>query len=225
MMADDRTQILAQCYHCGNEGFQTIKGKASEGYEDYADDYGSYVVNWECTDTFMLQCPVCEKITLYSEFSTQGLVDQHGNQVTVDKIEYPANSISTNQVPSDIKSSFEAALKVKAIQPELCMVSLRMVLEAVCNERGAEGKDLEQKIADLVKKGILPSVYNDACWIIRQLGNKAVHIDTTSQRYKKEVVKVIDFMQTIINYLYVFPEEVSALKTKIESEKKQAESE
>lgn len=220
---DERKQILTQCYHCGNEGYQDIRGKATESYEDFADEYGYHVVHWENTDTFMLQCPVCDKITLYSEYTAQSLMDQAGNPIVYDKIEYPPNTIKKPHVPTEIKNAFEAALKVKAIQPELCMVSLRMTLEAICNDREAKGKDLEQKIADLVQKGVLPPIYNDACWIIRKLGNKAVHIDSTSKQYKKEVVKVIDFMQTIINYLYVFPKDVTNLKTKIESEKKQTE--
>ena len=105
----------------------------------------------------------------------------------------------------NIKDAFESALKVKNIDLKICSLALRRVLECICKERDAKGKKLEQMIEDMIDRGILPKMFNDACWIIRQLGNSAAH-DEKSKFTIREVDSTVSFMQDIINYLYILLE-------------------
>ena len=73
-------------------------------------------------------------------------------------------------------------------------------------------------IDDLIDKGILSSAFADACWIIRQLGNSAAHADDTVI-YGYQVEQVIEYVSTIINYLYSMPHRVAKLKRNIEEKK------
>lgn len=217
----EREQMIIQCYHCGNKGLHNIVGNARSVWEDYADEAETYITYWETLDWFLLKCPVCEKMSLYTENQMDGMCDFNGNHITTTKIVYPDNSLDFSHVPKDIKNAFEAALKIQQIDSASCLMSLRRILEAICKERNANGDNLVDMIKDLVEKSILPPVYDDASWIIRQLGNKAAHVDTSTSLYRHDVSKVIDFMRTMINYLYVLPHQVSVLKEKIENEKDQ----
>jgi len=217
-MFDDevREQRVLLCYHCGNKGLLNIVSKTRSAWED---TYMGELIHWETTDWTMLKCPVCQKVTLLSEHQEDGVTDQDGQDVTITEIVYPLNRTNFYNVPDNIRGAFESALKVQNIDPEICLLSLRRVLEAICKERGAKGNTLEQMIDDVIDKGILPETYRDACWIIRQLGNKAAHADTASSIYKNEVRRVIHFLDTMINYLYVLPSQINNLKEKVEREK------
>ena len=135
------------------------------------------------------------------------------------KIEYPIIAVSPEGVPKEIYSAFEAAVKTKGIDYAICLLSLRRVLEMICKDKEAVGKDLEKKIDDLIEKKIFPPMIEDACWIIRQMGNDAAHADKVNV-YTYDVEQVISYVATIIDYLYSLPFRVENMKKKIEDRKK-----
>lgn len=139
---------------------------------------------------------------------------------TEPKTLYPQSEIDMTGVPENIKTAFESALKVKNIDTAICAMALRRVLEAICKDKGAEGKDLEKMIANMIEHGILPAMFDDACWIIRQLGNSAAHADKKVFSLH-QVDQTIEFVQNIINYLYTLPVKMQKLRSDIEAEKKQ----
>ena len=218
-MNNDNKQILVHCYHCGNKGLQNIKGQTKQVFEDYADEYERQLIYHAETTWFMLQCPVCEKVSLYTESTGDGYEDYRGDYYIEQEVLFPQSTIKYNNVPSEIKSAFESAIKIRQIDPDICLLSLRRVLESLCKQQGASGRDLDSMISDLVEKGTLPPVYNDICWIIRILGNKAAHADKSLSLYQNEVDQVISFMQTMINYLYVLPQDAKDLRQRIENGK------
>ena len=89
----------------------------------------------------------------------------------------------------------------------------------ICKEKGAVGKDLEKKIDDLIEKKVFPPMIEDACWIIRQMGNDAAHADKITL-YSYDVEQVIGYVATIIDYLYSLPYRVEKMKTKIQERKR-----
>ena len=95
---------------------------------------------------------------------------------------------------------------------------MRRVLEAICKEKDANGKTLELMIADMIDRGILPQMFDDACWIVRQLGNSAAHGDNAKFTVH-QVDQTIDFMQNILNYLYSLPVKMQKMRSAIEVEK------
>lgn len=88
----------------------------------------------------------------------------------------------------------------------------------ICKEKGAKGNNLEKKIDDLIEKKVLPPMIEDACWIIRQLGNDAAHADKM-EVYAYDIEQVIGYVSTIIDYLYSMPYRVGKMKKKIEERK------
>ena len=88
----------------------------------------------------------------------------------------------------------------------------------ICKEKGASGKDLKDKISDLISQKILPEMMADACWIVRQSGNDAAHADDIIFS-EREVEEIIEYVSTVINYLYSMPVRIAKLKQQIQERK------
>ena len=205
------------CYNCGNTGILKYIDKVN--LQDIAheeDEFGNVLYHdiLEDKDWFIFQCPVCEHPVLISEYTCIGMPDGVSEIETV----YPVPPVNYEGVPRMIRDSFDAALKTKGIDCSICLLSLRRTLEMICNDKQAAGNSLEKKIHDLVDKKVLPEMLNDACWIIRQLGNEAAHAAEV-KFYNYEVEQVIEYVAIVINYLYSLPIRINEHKTKIESRK------
>lgn len=201
--------ILKQCFHCGNKGLMTILCQHKHEFGGPILDQDGYGFGYELREDFewtLLKCPICHMVSLlqvHREEENPGFDDE--------KILYPKNSINYIGVPSSVKSAFEAALKVKNIDTNICMLSLRRVLEAISKQQGAIGKDLNDMVNDLMAKGKLPAQLEDAYWLIRKLGNEAAHADNVSF-YSYEVEQIIEFLEIIMKYLYILPAQMKMLK-------------
>lgn len=167
----------------------------------------------EHEDWYIFECPVCNRPVIIRQ-DTFDMVDYIYRPVTA----FPAVLVSTEGVPKEIYSAFEAAIRTKGIDYAICLLSLRRVLEMICKEKGAVGKDLETMIDSLISTGVLSPAFADACWIIRQLGNSAAHADK-ADIYRYQVEQVIEYVSTIINYLYSMPVRVAKMKGRIEKDK------
>lgn len=206
------------CFHCGNTGLMNYVGNTYWTYDEVERNaLGDiiYAVQIEHEYWHVFECPVCHKPVLISEYC----FDAQESRPEI-KTEYPTIAVSRDGVPKDIYSAFESAVKTKGIDYSICLLSLRRVLEMICKDKGAEGRDLEKKINDLIDKKIFPPMIEDACWIIRQLGNDAAHADKIPV-YTYDIEQVIGYVATIIDYLYSLPHRVEKMKTKIEERKQQ----
>lgn len=208
---------LHTCFHCGNQGLMPIKFIHSHNFGGPVYDEIGNIVDLEFEEHFnwiLLSCPVCEKVTLLEEYTDGSSCDHY---TAVDTL-YPQSTIDYTGVPDNIKRAFESALKVKNIDSAICALALRRVLEAICKERGASGSNLEAMISDMIKRNVLPKMFDDACWIVRQLGNSAAHGDN---KYfsRRQVDQTILFMQNIINYLYTLPVKMNEMRSELELEK------
>ena len=204
------------CYHCGNTGILRYIDKVGWVNDKIYDSTGK-VIDYhfiEGEDWYIFECPVCKKPVLISLYFCDDYTKPLYSQ-----IEYPTVAVQKDGVPINIYNAFESAIKTKKLDPAICLLSLRRVLEMICKDKGAEGKNLYSKIKDLVSKNIFTPSIDDACWIIRQLGNKAAHADNDNFHIY-EIEQVIEYIALIIEYLYSMPYHVSKLKKDIESRNK-----
>lgn len=214
-MYDHERFQLRTCFHCGNTGLLLVQNKIQQESGGPVFDDVAEVVDYEPREVFQwftLSCPVCKKVSLCECFGAEYL------NYTETKTLYPQSAIDTTGVPENIKTAFESALKVKNIDTAICALALRRVLEAICKDKGAEGNSLEKMIANMIDREILPGMFDDACWIIRQLGNSAAHADKKVFSMH-QVDQTIEFVQNIINYLYTLPVKMKKLREAIEAEK------
>lgn len=209
------------CRHCGNRGIMKYIGKTGWLFEDVDEDIYGHIFSSELLehmDYYIFECPVCYKPVIVSEHCLD-----INDEIPRFDIVYPSLNVSSYGVPNEIYLAFESAIKTKEIDYSICLLSLRRVLEMICNDKGAKGKNLESKIKDLVDRNLLPEMIGDACWIIRQLGNEAAHADEI-EVYNYDVEQVIGYVGTIIDYLYSMPHRISRLKETITKKKEQNKS-
>lgn len=201
------------CFHCGNKSIMKYIGNTCwESVEEVKNDNGIviHVSLLEQEYWHVFECPVCNKPVLISEYVYP--MDDYPSDV---RIEYPVIAVSAEGVPEEIYSAFEAAVRTKGIDRAICLLSLRRVLEMICKDKNANGNTLEKMIEDLINKKVFPPMIENACWIIRKLGNVAAHADKTYV-YQSELDQVIGYVATIIDYLYSLPHRVGKLKIKVE---------
>lgn len=191
----------------------------SDYAEDY-DDFGNVIYHQliEDTEWMLYECQICHNPVLVSEYTCEGMPDGYSEV----KIEFPDLNVHNKGVPEKIRTAFLAAVRTRGIDKAICLLSLRRTLEMICKDKNAVGKDLQSKIADLVGKKILPEMMNDACWVLRQLGNDAAHADDI-EFTESEVRECIDFVSIIVNYLYSMPIKVGELKERLTKRKENKE--
>ena len=214
-----KEQMIEQCYHCGNKGLMNIICNHSEKFGGYyIDENGKDEYDpLEEFRWFILLCPVCRFLTIKQKYSSEEL---GFNPITEEpfyeeEIIYPENKMNVKNIPKYIASTFEAALKIKNIDRESCLVLLRKTLELICNEKEAKGYDLDSKVKDLISQKIFPKELEDAYWIIRSSGNQAAHT-TNINLHNYDIKQIIDILYTIIDYLYITPSKIKYLKNKLE---------
>jgi hypothetical protein len=82
-------------------------------------------------------CPACSEPTLSSTWWSDELSDPEDES----KIIYPSPR-DNSALPPAVRQAYEAALRVKKIDPGLYAVGIRRMLEAVCNDQGVTKGDL-----------------------------------------------------------------------------------
>ncbi len=192
------------CYHCGNTGLLKYIGGTCWKNEEFevapnGELYNYFLIEHEDWDIF--ECPICHKPVIVSEY-----IFDAADEIPEVSIKFPNSLIHRDGVPIEIASAFESAVKTKGIDSAICLLSLRRVLEMICKDKGATGDNLEVKIKNLIDAKVLPDMFDDACWIIRKLGNEAAHADkVTFSNYDAE----------IIEYLYSVPTRIAKMKERL----------
>jgi hypothetical protein len=83
---------------------------------------------------------------------------------------------------------------------------VRKTLEELCNDRGATGSNLKERLISLGKKVVLPIELLDGLDDLRLLGNDAAHIE--SQEFNKvgreEVEIGIEFAKEVLKAVYQY---------------------
>lgn len=120
----------------------------------------------------------------------------------------------SNNIPEKIKKSFEEAI---ICHSEKCFIAsaimIRRTLEELCEERGASGKNLKDRIFELKNKVILPEALFNALDDLRLLGNDAAHIESkTYEDVGNEEIEIgIELTKEILKACYQLKDLVEKL--------------
>ena len=124
-------------------------------------------------------------------------------------VSYPAERLDfdSSNIPTPIVATFEEALTCHA---NACFAAaammVRKTLEQLCDDRGASGKTLHERLAALRGKVILPDALFGALDPLRLLGNDAAHVEskTYNDVGKNEVEVGISLAKEVLKAVYQY---------------------
>lgn len=140
-------------------------------------------------------CSCCRKSTVWFE----------------DKMIIP--SFSTAPMPNDdmpekIVELYNEAREIVSKSPRGAAALLRLALQLLCDDLVPENKNLNDKIAELVKKGLSPQLQK-AFDIVRIVGNNAVHPGEINIKDNPEIcTKLFDLINIIVDQMITRPKEI-----------------
>lgn len=141
--------------------------------------------------------PECRGIVLV-------VIDQEGKAVALPN---EVLDFDSTDIPPAIAASLEEAIKCHSAQCyKAAALMVRRVLEELCEERGASGGNLKDRIAALAKLVIIPTELIQAADHLRLLGNDAAHIEAkTYQNVGEEEVRIsIDLAKELLKGAYQY---------------------
>jgi len=165
------------------------------------DSATGWVQTWEAGRIYeLILCPACKQVLLASYFYHDGY-DPTDIQY---EIIYPTHEDAPEGIPSPIAKAYEAAHRVRSIDPNAFGVLLGRVLELVCEDRQAVGKDLYAKLQNLATNDEIPSKLVDVAHGIRNLRNVGAHA-TLGELTAAEVPILDALTRAILEYVYSAP--------------------
>ena len=127
----------------------------------------------------------------------------------------PPNS----EMPENVKKTYLEAAAISAKSPRAAAALLRLCVQMLCKHLDEPGKNINQDIAALVKKGLPPKVQRSLD-ILRVTGNEAVHPGKIDTDDPEVVAKLFNLLNIIVRILIVEPREINEIYSSLPEEKR-----
>ncbi len=175
----------------------------------FAAEKGDYLTIHQLLNLFLSQCYNCHK---WSVWVNEDLV-------------YPPKKFGTppnKDLPSDVLPVVEEARSILDLSPKGAAALLRLSIQMLCKSLGESGKDLNEDIANLVKKGLSP-VVSKSLDVVRVIGNEAVHPGSIDLNDDKDIaMRLFDLINIIAEQMITIPKSVNELYGKLPESKRSA---
>ena len=203
---------IIECAKCGNKGKNKVIASHPHKYYEYINGRKE---SYENSHIYLLECPVCSQITLISyEWNTE-IFDKDGEIYVEKDILYPKSFPPFPNTPEHIVEAYESARKTMYIDNSISLIAARKVLELICKDKGSKKKNLESMLNEMVSKNVLPATMDKCGLLIRKLGNAGAHDDIDDFYVStSDLEELMDFIETIIYYIYELPVKISKLNEK-----------
>lgn len=207
MTANKPTDCWSNCASCGRLTNHAILHQETKGPPP--DDYPVYY-HYQ-----IVKCHGCHNLSFrrVEEDYIAGQVDDDGKAIpSVTTENYPRiledhrDFRRLDVVPKIVRAIYQETINAtKEGALTLAGIGFRAVIEAICNERGIKGRDLQRRIAGLAKAGMISVVEADRLHAIRFLGNDAAHeIKSPSSWSIRVVLRIVEHL---IENIYILDSE------------------
>jgi len=138
----------------------------------------------------------------------------HRSGAIVDQ--YPVRRLDFDRagVPDNVAAVFDEAIGAHSGQLWMAAgMMIRKTLEEICLDQGAEGPNLQQRIAALGGKIVIPRALIEGMDHLRLLGNDAAHVEIRHFQVvsQQEIEVGIEFTKEILRATYQYDELLSRL--------------
>ncbi|HMQ75853.1 MAG TPA: DUF4145 domain-containing protein [Flavobacteriales bacterium] len=149
----------------------------------------------------------------------QGDNFEHEPIYSVDEQIYPSRIAGRAELKDTGYLPFHVGLIYRETRNALCNnmnilagIGLRALVEVVCKEKNAGGNNLEDRINDLVRTGLLTNDGADILHSLRIMGNQAAH--EVKPHSLKDLGIALDVVEHLLTGFYILPAKASALPKK-----------
>jgi hypothetical protein len=162
----------------------------------------------------LLVCPACEGVSLGNYFRADYLPEEENdNEVTT--IVYPPSARLPTALPPKVRIGYQAAVKVRSIDPNAYGVLLGRVLELLCEDRSAKGDTLYTKLEDLGNRDEIPKPLVEMAHSLRQLRNLGAHA-SLGELTASEIPFLDELCRAILEYVYEAPDLIDRAKRRLD---------
>lgn len=190
--------LRKESFHCPNCGVlaeQTWSGHIQCNYTQKLPNGQNVSTSYNLDNILSAKCKHCNDFSLWD---TQ-------------KMLYPITGnveMANSDLPDDIKADYNEAKNIVNISPRGAAALLRLAVQKLCIHMGEKGKNINDDIESLVKKG-LPKTMQQALDSVRVVGNNAVHPGTIDLNDKVEIAfALFGFVNIICEVLISQPKKI-----------------
>lgn len=184
------------CPHCGVLSQQTWSASIHCGYTGRLPNGGQGHTQYVLENTMTSKCGHCGQVSIWI------------NQ----KMVYPLTGnveMANADLPHDILNDYNEAKDIVNISPRGSSALLRLAIQKLCGHLGEKGKNINDDIACLVKRG-LPVQLQQALDSVRVIGNHAVHPGVIDLDDKPETaLALFSFVNIICDYFITQPKKIA----------------
>jgi hypothetical protein len=167
----------------------------------------------------VVQCGGCKTISFRKTSSNSEDLVQVGAdewEHTIYESVYPSRiagriglGADVSYLPATVRRIYEETqIALMGASPVLSGIGLRALLETVCKEKAAVGRDLLKKIDYLVTANVLTPASAAILHKIRTLGNAAAH--EVKPHSEKQLGLAMDIVEHLLRDVYILPRQVEA---------------
>lgn len=139
------------------------------------------------------------------------------------KLIYPASTQApppNTDLPEDTLLDYEEASRIVGDSPRGAAALLRLCIQKLCKHLGEPGKNINNDIAALVKKGLNPTIQKSLD-IVRVIGNDAVHPGTIDLNDEPETaIALFNLINIITEAMITQPRMIESLYGSLPTEKR-----
>jgi hypothetical protein len=200
--------LLINCQYCSNETRMEIVADYSQVENQMI---GFHDDEWEIERGlvwYLLVCPACKNVSLQRAIWDEG-------EYTEEKIVYPTSDKAIEGLPPEVDIEYKKALKVQNIDSNAFAVLLGRVIDKVCADKGASGKNLIDRLESLANNNIIPQQLAIMAHQLRKLRNVGAHADL-GDLTPAEVPILYELCRAILEYVYTAPELMQKVQAQLD---------
>jgi Domain of unknown function (DUF4145) len=123
-------------------------------------------------------------------------------------------------MPEDVRVDYEEAGQIINLSPRGSAALLRLAIQKLCVHLGESGKNINDDIASLVKKGLLPIV-QQSLDSVRVIGNEAVHPGSMDMKDDRDTaLQLFSLINIITAHMISHPKQAEEIYSKLPQSKK-----